>query len=385
MKLWEVFLYEFNYMFRQERKIALILLGLPLIFSLLFGFVYQSNVVKYVPTVIYDQDQSTASRQLVQAFADSERYEVVGQVTTQEEMEEYLRNNRALASVTIPSHFSRDIKLGISSQVLVQVNGANLMFANGVISTSQELVQTFSAGTAVRLIEATGQLPGEAKQKAAPIRMGIRIINNPTFSYSNFILAGMGINGVQLAIMLAICGVFVRDRSNRTFSAPLLTVGKLLPYWLGGFLAYGLSLLITIGFFQVPVRGDLFSLLILGGAFSFAVVGVGALYSALAPDEVYAIQLPMLYIMPSFLYSGYSWPHMAMGDFASTLSALMPITYAADSLRDSLLAGYSPALYKNSFILVVFGLVLSGIAALLFHYQRRKLERRPSHDLVEHC
>ena len=57
----------------------------------------------------------------------------------------------------------------------------------------------------MNLIEAIGQMPNGALNKTVPIQFGVRILNNPTFAYSHFILAGIGAYGLQLGIMLAIC------------------------------------------------------------------------------------------------------------------------------------------------------------------------------------
>lgn len=102
-------------------------------------------------------------------------------------------------------------------------------------------------------------------------------------------------------------------------------------------------------------------------------IATGIFFSALARDEVTAVQLPMLYIMPAFLFSGYSWPMFAMTGFGKTFSALTPIHYAAENLRDLMLSGYAPALGSDSVILILFTAVF-GTAAWLLHRFRSQRE-----------
>ena len=382
MRLKDVIKYEFFYMFRLNQKVALVLLGLPILYTILFGFVYNANSVKNMPTLIYDQDQTPASSALIQAISDSDRYKIVSEVNTQEDMEEYLYTNEALVAVVIPPNFARDIKLGRSSQIMITVNSANLMFSNSILGSVAEIIQTFSTGVGQKSIEGLNQMPSQALSNAAPIRLAVRVLHNPTFSYSNFMLTGMDANGLQLAIMIAICFILAREYTNiihlKDISAAVILIGKLLPYWLCAMISYVAYIVINILFFGSPFRGDIGSLLLIGCAFTFAITNIGAFYSAIAPSQIYAVQLPMLYIMPSYLFSGYSWPLLAMNDFSRGFAATMPITYAADVMRDILLAGYSPTLFANTAILFAFGGVLFCLSCIIFSLRRKRILRRLS-------
>lgn len=358
---------------RRSPAIAL-LFGIPLLYSLLFGCIYSKNIITYIPAVIYDQDQTATSRALVQAFADSERYRIVDQADTQEGMELALRENRALVAISIPPKFSQNIKLGMASEVAVTANSTNNMFANTVISSSQEIVQTFSVATGQKLLEAANQMPAQALRSAAPVKLGVRILNNPTTSYTNFMLAGLMANGVQIAILLTVGPLLTReyihmDRWQNTSSASLI-LGKLLPHWLLAVLSFLTSLGVVTLVWGVPFRGSLLSVLLLGSAFTFLVTAISLLFSAIAKNEAASLQLPLLYIMPGLLFSGLSWPDFAMTTFSHAVSALMPLTYIGDSLRDLLLAGYAPALPQHISILLGSGTVVVLATAAVFSRRR---------------
>jgi ABC-2 type transport system permease protein len=377
MKIQQIIRYEVNYMFHQNPKVVRMLFLIPLLYTLLFGFAYSTNVVKQIPTVIYDQDHTPASFALLQAFADSERYKIVAQVSTQEEMEQYLYEDEAIVALSIPPKFSQDVKLGNSSQVMVTINTPNLMFSNSILGTFPEIIQTVSAGMGQKSLEGLSQMPNQALATAAPIRLALRVLNNPTLSYNNFMLPGLGANGLQLAIMLSICYIFTREYAGihlwKETSAPLITLGKLLPYWIFSIISFMLSIWAAIQVFFVPFRGDIGSLLLIGSAFTFAIVNVGAFFSVIAPNEVASVQLPMLYIMPAFLFSNYSWPTLAMNEFSQLFSAILPLTYATDTIRDILLAGYAPSLITNAAILFAFGSLLFLITSCIFSLRRKKL------------
>ena len=79
----------------------------------------------------------------------------------------------------------------------------------------------------------------------------------------------------------------------------------------------------------------------------------------------------MVYIMPGLLYSGLSWPNFDMSDIASMLGMLMPMTYGGDTLRDILLSGTAPALYKNCLVMLLGGFGCQLVASLLFYLRRK--------------
>lgn len=376
MSLWDVVKEEFRKIFLKEPKRAAFIFGIPIVYVLLLGMVYAPNVIKFIPTVVYDQDQTAVSRAVIQAFEDSERYNVVSYVSSQEELDSSLRENQARVAVVIPPDFSRDIKLGRSSQVLVDINGSNLMYANSALVVSQELGATVSASLGQKLMESSGQLKSEALNTVVPISFGTRILNNSTYGYSTFMLPGLGANGLQLGIVLAICTVLVTELGRLEYwqgtSSIKIMLGKIIPYWLCGTLAFIFYIITMISFFPIPFRGDVISLLFIGSAFVLAVVAVGGFYSSIAPDETFAIQLPIAYIMPAFLFSGYVWPEISMNTFSRIFSALCPLTYMADNVRDVLLSGYAPFLVRDGMILLVAAVILLALSTVVFDWRRKR-------------
>ncbi|MDF2571123.1 MAG: hypothetical protein K0R55_2727 [Sporomusa sp.] len=365
MKLSEVVIKELRYIFFVKR-IALLLFGVPLGFAVLFGLIYSTDTVESIPTVIYDQAQSSASRSLIQAFADSQRFRIVGVVNTQEEMEQYILNEEAIVAVGIPFDFSKQIKLGHGTEVLLEINAANIMYSNMVLTFGREIITTYNTGVGQKLVEGANEVPQKALRTVAPVSLKQRLLYNPTNSYLAFLLPGLVANGVQIGIILCVCTAVLREFGDtglwRTTSSTVIIAGKLLAYWLCSLLATIISIAVCIIAFKVMFRGSMGSLLLICSAFTFMMVNLGLLLSAMAQDERMPVHpATLLYIMPSLLYSGYNWPHIAKSSFVYAYSLLLPMTYAAETIRDILLAGYSPDLLLNSAVLYVAG----SIACLL--------------------
>ena len=122
MKLVEIIREETKYLLSGRVPLLLIILGLPIFFTILFGVIYGENVVNHIPMVIYDQDQSSLSRTLIQMYTDSERYDVVSYVSTQEDMEAAINNGEALVALAIPNDFSKNVKKGIGADIMLIAN-----------------------------------------------------------------------------------------------------------------------------------------------------------------------------------------------------------------------------------------------------------------------
>ena len=85
-KFLEVFWDSFRSLFHGRVPLAALLVGTPLMFTVLFGVIYDADVVNDITLTVYDEDQTSLSRTVVQAYADADRFRVVSYVASEEEM-----------------------------------------------------------------------------------------------------------------------------------------------------------------------------------------------------------------------------------------------------------------------------------------------------------
>jgi ABC-2 type transport system permease protein len=374
MSFLEILRRETKKLFEGRYPLIALIFGAPLAFALIFGFIYAENTVKHIPLVVYDQDQSSTSRSLLQMYADSERYAIVSYVDSQEKFEQAIRKDEAVVGLGIPRDFSKNIKTGQSTDFLLLVNSANNMFGNAALSSAQEINRSFSVAAGQKLIEGIGVLPSASMNAVYPVHFGVRILNNPTNGYTQFMLAGLMLNGLQIGLMLIVPPLLIREIRERHYgrdtSSLSILLGSVLAAWCAAVGAFLLSMLVIVYGFDVPMRGAWLQAAILGGVFACFVVGALLVFSACAPNEVLSLQAPMLYIMPGLLYSGLSWPQFAMTDLAAFLGAILPITYAGDTLRDIMLAGYAPSFWTDIGHMLLGALLSGALAAGIFSVRR---------------
>jgi ABC-2 type transport system permease protein len=365
---------ELKQIFVTDPRRAFFVLGSTLVYLVLFSMLYGTHIVKNVPLVIYDEDQSRLSRELIQAFDDSERFRIVGYVSDEAEMEQYLREKEAFGAVHIPAKFSQRIKTGMATPVLVIANGANLVIANPIMTESQDLVTAFSRANGASLLETAG-LPSDASQRlAGPISYRLRTLNNPALNYQDYFVLGLAmaafLEGIFLAIGASIIGERQAPGELAGSSVGQVLVGKLLPYWLCSLVAFSTMVAISVEVFDIPCKGSYFDLLLLAAAFSLVIIGMGVVVALFCDSEVTFNKIGLIYAVPSFILSGHIWPQLAMDAITRTLAFAFPLFYFADAVRDTMVAGQSPLLYSNVAVLSLMGTVLLTVSALV--YRRRQ-------------
>ena len=260
--------------------------GLPVAFTVLFGLVYRENVVNRITLAVCDEEQSALSRNLISMYADSEKFQIVAHVTSEEELRQENLEGRAKSALLIPKNFSREIKLGRGAEILFMVNSANNFFGNAALSAVQEITKTFSTAVSQKLFEGQNLLPAAAMSAAYPIRLGVRILGNPTSGYSPFMLSGLLLNGVQIGIMITILPVFNEEFARRKSGEKFWLAAKLLLYEVLSLAGYAVSLILMVNFFAVPMRGSWLEALILGAAYIFCVSGVLLIFAVCAPKSL---------------------------------------------------------------------------------------------------
>src|SRR5688572_16529418 len=94
---------EFYHILR-DRRTLLILLGMPVVQIVIFGFAL-SNEVKNTGIVVFDQSNDAATRQIIGSFSNSKYFRVDKAVNSFSEIDQVLREGRIKMAIVFPSDF----------------------------------------------------------------------------------------------------------------------------------------------------------------------------------------------------------------------------------------------------------------------------------------
>jgi ABC-2 type transport system permease protein len=139
-----------------------------------------------------------------------------------------------------------------------------------------------------------------------------------------------------------------------------------------GFVQASLIIGAGVGLFGVPIFGDLFLLACLSTLFITTNLSIGYTFSTLAQNQLQAMQMSMMFFLPSILLSGFMFPFAGMPVWAQWLGEALPLTHYLRIVRGIMLKGANFAdLSRETAALFVLMLVVMTVAVRRF---RRTLD-----------
>jgi len=125
-----------------------------------------------------------------------------------------------------------------------------------------------------------------------------------------------------------------------TPATPLeVMTGKIIPYIFIGLIQVGLVLLLSHFVFAVPMLGSFALLLVVVLLFIAANLMVGLTFSAVAQNQLQAMQMTFFFFLPSMLLSGFMFPFRGMPEWAQWIGEMLPLTHFLRMARGILLKG----------------------------------------------
>ena len=336
----------------------------PLIQLIAFGFALDTDV-KHLATIVLDEDQTRESRELMDEFVNTQTFRVVGHARSVTELAEAIRRGKAFVGVQIPPGFTRDLHAGRTAHVQVLIDGSNSTIASSSLNTSLN----------IGFLRAMLQLAARTGIRDLPVEVRPQILYNPEMRSPNFFVPGVIGLVLQIATMFATAMSLVRERERGTLEqlmvSPLsrggLMLGKLTPYLcIAMLMAVGL-LGIMVWVFHVPIAGDLSALLIANLLYVFALLSLGLLISTQAQNQIQALEMCMVFILPSVFFSGFIFPRETMPWIFYAIGAVLPATYYIELQRAIVLRGATLAdFWFNIVVLAAMGAALFSLCALRF-------------------
>lgn len=356
-----------------DHKVFLVLLIAPLFLLTIYGLEFSPHTVIGVRAIIIDKDNSSLSRKIVDGFRSSEKFDLKYYIEDENLINDYFCRDKADAAVIIPENFMKNVLNKQSSQVLLIANGNNMIVSNTVMSGALEIIETYSKGTAIKILESQGVDPVTAKNIAIPIGFATRIWYNPTFNYAAFLTIGLIALIMQQVSMMFIANSFIINRE--TIGKRLMSlkeafykiIGIVIVHFTINYINFFLCIEVLVKVFKIPFRGSMFNLMWFAAIFLLVVIALGIFLSVLCRNAVEATQYSIFFAVPSFLLSGYTWPRFMMIPPIKALSSIFPITYFVDPMRKIFLMGADISYFKSQiFVLAVAALILFPLSLLVY-------------------
>jgi len=325
---------------RRDPLTLAMMVALPIIQLLLFGYAINTDV-RHIPTVVFDQDRSALSRDMVRSLVATGFYDLAGHVRSYDEITDALRGGKARVGLVVPADFSSDVTSGRGSKLQLVVDGSDPQTVASATNTAASLAAARSSALLVSRLERAGAVA------SGTIEVEPNTWYNPDLRTAIYVVPGLvGVILTMTMVMLTAMAI-ARERERGTLEqlivSPVrrleLVVGKIVPYVVIGYVQMTLILFAGGLVFDVPITGSLLLLYALAFVFIAANLALGLFFSTLAKTQQQAMQMSFFFLLPNILLSGFMFPFEAMPRPAQWLAQALPLTHFLRIVRGITLKG----------------------------------------------
>ena len=324
---------------RRDRLTFGMMVGVPMIQLILFGYAINSNP-KHLPTAVYSADNSVFARTLVAGLKNSSYFDIVSEPKNTAEINQLLAENTVQFAVTIPVDFSRKLLRGERPDLLLEADATDPTAVGYAIAAVNGLTAT------ILNRDLTGPLT-RLQGSPPPFNLVVHQHYNPeNITQYNIVPGLMGVMLTMTMTMITALAI-TRERERGTMenlhSTPVrpgeVLIGKIMPYIGVGYVQVALILVAARYLFDVPMIGSIALLVVLVLVFIVANLAVGITFSTVAKNQLQAVQMTFFFFLPSLLLSGYMFPFRGMPVWAQDIGEVLPLTHFLRVVRGILLKG----------------------------------------------
>ena len=333
--LYHVWMNEMKVVVR-DPALILIFLIVPGFYPLLYGFLFNNEVVSEVSMVVVDESQSALSREFVRDLDASHDVYVVGKVADMEEAKRVMAGKEASGILYIPSDFSNNINTGRQSTVRLYADMSSILNYKAMMLSVTEV--SLKMGADIRVEKIGGKTAVEDEAVGQFVRNEWVSYYNIPNGFCAFFIPAVLILIIQQTMLLGIStlvgtnndrkrySVASRSVSGKRINPFVVTFGKAMCYisiytvvvvWVLGIVPY---------IFNLPQLGDPWVLLAFCLPFMLSCTFFCMSLSYFCPQREFGI---LMFAGTSVIFlflSGVSWPWIAIPGPLKAIAMLIPST-----------------------------------------------------------
>ncbi|GBE26614.1 inner membrane transport permease YbhR [bacterium BMS3Bbin03] len=363
---------EFKQIFRDRSMVAIIFL-IPVIQLFILANAITLDVM-HIKLLVADLDNSRVSREMIQAFSHTKRFDIVGMTRNLDGIRRDFRSWRAQMVLIIPPKFGRNLERRLNPRIQFDVDGVDGNTAGVALGYARGILTQFG--------ETILQNPGwrASLQGVHLISMEERMWYNPELDSRQFIIPGIVVVLLTLLPMMLSSMSLVKEKETGTLEQLIVTpmkkyeliLGKLIPFLILSYVELTLVMVIAIFFFHIAMNGSYFLLGELSFVYLFTTLGLGIFISTVTSSQQQAMFLSWFISIFIILMSGFFIPIENMPDVLQKLTYLNPMRYFMYIVRDIFQKGSGlKYLLQDAIPMTAYGVFVLSVSVLKF---RKRVE-----------
>jgi len=365
----------------RDRRTLVVLLALPVVQVVLFGFAIRTDV-NDVRLAIVDPAPDRATIELRNRFASSGVFRTVAVVSRTSELDPLFETGAAQQAVVFEAGFANDLGSGEPAHILIISDTTEPNTGSLVQAYALAVIDGYQRDLGLPRRSASslpGAKAGVGGMRTVAIVPDVRMRFNPTRESSNLFVPGLMAFVLTIISSLMTAISLTREKETGTMEALLVSplrpweiiVGKVAPYLVIGFISVIAVLVEARLVFRVPLRGSVALLLFEGGLYILVSLSLGILISARTSSQRVAMMGALLGTMlPNVLLSGFIFPVESMPAALRIVSYAVPGRWFVLIARGIMLKGVGLE------YLWLETLILAGMAGVLLAASTRSFKER---------
>jgi ABC-type multidrug transport system permease subunit len=352
---------EFLHIYRDRRVLLLVLL-LPPLFTLLFGHAFETSELTDVPSMLINRDNTPRSQEFINIISKNKTFRW-RYASPEIQNESDLLAYHVRATLVIPRGWNESLENGDPKPLLLYLDGADINTGDAVEGSVRQSLGDFQLKQRDRMIE---NLPEEVFElgKQLPVQIRKRFVSmmemwsvdhkllyNPKSRVIDYVVPGIiGLILQLLTVTLMACTI-ARERESGTLYQLMITALRrreimLLSGWHFG-----------VAFHDLP------ALALVCLLFLLCSLGLGLLISAFSRTQTQAIQFSVFFLLPVFVLSGAFAPLEQLPQAVRYVAELFPLTHFCRAFRLVNMYGAGPQFYVNDLVILLAGAVITFLGA----------------------
>lgn len=353
---------EFYHIFRDTRTI-LILLVMPIIQIILFGFAI-STEVRNVQVGIFDPSNDVSTQHIKERIDASPYFDITEELKNPDQINDIFKNGNIDLVIVFSDNFSNNLLN--SGEAAIQ------LIADGTEPNQASTLTNY----ATNILASYQQELSDQYKTPFLIKPEIKMLYNPHMKGAyNFVPGIMGLILILICAMMSSIGI-VREKETGTMevllSSPLkpitIILAKLVPYFVLSIVNLATIILLSVYVLEVPIAGNIFILGFISLIYIFLALSLGLLISTVVDTQMAAMLVSgMGLMMPVMILSGMMFPIESMPRFLQWFSSLVPARWYIEAVKKIMIQGVEVRyVLKEIIILSVMAIALMIISLKKF-------------------